>query len=220
MMWWLGFLKRWWGESPTVHRLGLIAALAGGVVLVGWVLYRTAGLWLPPVVCLALAVWAVVDSCKQAAQRQQGEQQTVLQQSQREAAEFVQWVFSKQQRDMLGIQAVPLVAALAYLARHIESEQTPVGLVHTLNIGLQSFNQQAFYLLWESLKEPINEALANYCSLKSLVLPDGSARFTIVSVDILDGAILPQIVLKIADKKFPLHPAADLTSWRGQDLWI
>lgn len=219
-MWWLGFLKRWWGERPTVHRLGLIAVLAGGAVLVGWVLYRTAGLWLPPVVCLALVVWAVMDSCKQAAQRQQGEQQTALQQSQREAAEFAQWMFCKQQRDMLGIQAVPLVASLAYLARHIESEQTPVGLVHTLNIGLQSFNQQSFYLLWESLKEPINEALVNYCSLKRFVLPDGSARFTIVSVDILDGAILPQIVLKIADKKFPLYPADDLTSWRGQDLWI
>lgn len=217
---WLSFLKQWWGKSPTTHRLGLIAALVGGVVLVGWVLYRTATLWLPPVVCLALVVWAVVDGCKQAAQRQQGEQQTALQQSQREAAEFVQWVFSKQQRDMLGIQAVPLVASLAYLTRHIESEQTPVGLVHTLNIGLQSFNQQAFYLLWESLNEPINEALANYCSLKSLILPDGSARFTVVSVDILDGAILPQIVLKIADKKFPLHPAANLTSWKGQELWL
>lgn len=217
---WFSFLKQWWGESPTTHRLVLVAALAGGVVLVGWVLYRTAGLWLPPVVCLALVVWAVMDSCKQAAQRQQGEQQTALQQSQREAAEFAQWVFSKQQRDMLGIQAVPLVASLAYLARHIESEQTPVGLVHTLNVGLQSFNQQAFYLLWESLKEPINEALSNYCSLKDLTLSDGSARFTVVSVDILDGAILPQIVLKIADKKFPLHPAANLTSWKGQELWL
>ena len=220
MMRWLGFLKQWWGKSPTTHRLGLIAALAGGVVLVGWVLYRTAGLWLPPVVCLAVVVWAVVDSCKQAAQQQQGEQQTALQQSQREAAEFTQWLFCKQQRDMLGIQAVPLVTSMAYLARHIESEQTPVGLVHTLNIGLQSFNQQAFYLLWESLKEPINEALVNYCSLKRFVLPDGSARFTVVSVDILDGAILPQIVLKIADKKFPLHPAANLTSWKGQELWL
>ena len=219
-MWWLGFLKRWWGERPTTHRVCLIAALAGGAVLVGWVLYRTAGLWLPPVVCLALVVWAVMDSCKQAAQRQQGEQQTALQQSQREAAEFAQWLFCKQQRDMLGIQAVPLVAALAYLARHIESEQTPVGLVHTLNIGLQSFNQQAFYLLWESLSEPINEALANYCSLKSLVLPDGSARFTVVSVDILDGAILPQIMLKIADKNFGAFPICNLTSQRGADLWI
>lgn len=217
---WLGFLKRWWGERPTTHRVFLIAALAGGVVLVGWVLYRTAGLWLPPVVCLAVVVWAVVDSCKQAAQQQQGEQQTALQQSQREAAEFTQWMFCKQQRDMLGIQAVPLVASLAYLARHIESEQTPVGLVHTLNVGLQSFNQQAFYLLWESLKEPINEALANYCSLKKLVLPDGSARFTVVSVDILDGAILPQIVLKIADKNFRLPAGCNLTSWKGADLWL
>lgn len=220
MMRWLGFLKQWWGKSPTTHRLGLIAALAGGVVLVGWVLYRTAGLWLPPVVCLAVVVWAVVDSCKQAAQQQQGEQQTALQQSQREAAEFTQWLFCKQQRDMLGIQAVPLVTSMAYLSRHIESEQTPAGLVHTLNVGLQSFNQQAFYLLWESLKEPINEALANYCSLKSLVLPDGSARFTVVSVDILDGAILPQIMLKIADKKFGAFPAYNLTSQRGSDLWI
>lgn len=217
---WFSFLKRWWGERPTIHRVFLIAALAGGVVLVGWVLYRTAGLWLPPVVCLALVVWAVVDSCKQAAQRQQGEQQTALQQSQREAAEFTQWLFCKQQRDLLGIQAVPLVASLAHLARHIESEQTPVGLVHTLNVGLQSFNQQAFYLLWESLKEPIDEALANYCSLKNLVLPDGSARFTVVSVDILDGAILPQIVLKIADKNFGAFPACNLTSQRGADLWI
>lgn len=219
MMRWLGFLKQWWGKSPTTHRLGLIAALAGGVVPVGWVLYRTAGLWLPPVVCLAVVVWAVVDSCKQAAQ-QQGEQQTALQQSQREAAEFTQWLFCKQQRDMLGIQAVPLVTSMAYLSRHIESEQPPAGLVHTLNVGLQSFNQQAFYLLWESLKEPINEALANYCSLKSLVLPDGSARFTVVSVDILDGAILPQIMLKIADKKFGAFPAYNLTSQRGSDLWI
>ena len=217
---WFSFLKRWWGERPTIHRVFLIAALAGGAVLVGWVLYRTAGLWLPPVVCLALVVWAVVDSCKQAAQRQQGEQQTALQQSQREAAEFTQWLFCKQQRDLLGIQAVPLVASLAHLARHIESEQTPVGLVHTLNVGLQSFNQQAFYLLWESLKEPINEALANYCSLKNLVLPDGSARFTMVSVDILDGAILPQIVLKIADKNFGAFPICNLTSQRGADLWI
>lgn len=217
---WFSFLKEWWGKRPTTHRLGLVAALAGGAVLVSWVLYRTAGLWLPPVVCLALVVWAVVDSCKQAAQRQQSEQQTALQQSQREAAEFAQWVFSKQQRDMLGIQTVPLVASLAYLARHIESEQTPVGLVHTLNIGLQSFNQQAFYLLWESLNEPINEALANYCSLKTLVLPDGSARFTVVSVDILDGAILPQIVLKIADKNFRLPAGCNLTSWKGADLWL
>lgn len=217
---WISSLAKWWGERPTIHRVFLIAALAGGVVLVGWVLYRTAGLWLPPVVCLALGVWAVVDSCKRAAQRQQGEQQTALQQSQREAAEFVQWLFCKQQRDMLGVQAVPLVASLAFLARHIESKQTPVGLVHTLNIGLQSFNQQSFYLLWESLSEPINEALVNYCSLKRFVLPDGSARFTVVSVDILDGAILPQIVLKIADKKFPLHPAANLTSWKGQELWL
>lgn len=217
---WLSFLKQWWGKSPTTHRVFLIAALAGGTVLVVWVLYRTAGLWLPPVVCLTLVVWAMVDGCKQAAQQQQGEQQTALQQSQRETAEFAQWLFCKQQRDMLGIQAVPLMASLAYLARHIESEQTPVGLVHTLNIGLQSFNQQAFYLLWESLKEPINEALVNYCSLKRFVLPDGSARFTVVSVDILDGAILPQIVLKIADKKFPLHPAANLTSWKGQELWL
>lgn len=220
MMRWLGFLKQWWGKSPTTHRLGLIAALAGGVVLVGWVLYHTAGLWLPPVVCLAVVVWAVVDSCKQAAQQQQGEQQTALQQSQQKAAEFTQWLFCKQQRDMLGIQAVPLVTSMAYLSRHIESEQTPAGLVHTLNVGLQSFNQQAFYLLWESLKEPINEALANYCSLKSLVLPDGSARFTVVSVDILDGAILPQIMLKIADKKFGAFPAYNLTSQRGSDLWI
>ena len=217
---WFSFLKEWWGKRPTTHRLGLVAALAGGAVLVSWVLYRTAGLWLPPVVCLALVVWAVVDSCKQAAQRQQGEQQTALQQSQREAAEFTQWLFCKQQRDLLGIQAVPLVASLAHLARHIESEQTPVGLVHTLNVGLQSFNQQAFYLLWESLKEPINEALANYCSLKNLVLPDGSARFTMVSVDILDGAILPQIVLKIADKNFGAFPICNLTSQRGADLWI
>lgn len=220
MMKLFSFLKNWWGERPTIHRVFLIAALAGGVVLVGWVLYRTAGLWLPPVVCLALVVWAVVDSCKQAAQRQQGEQQTALQQSQREAAQFTQWLFCKQQRDLLGIQAVPLVASLAHLARHIESEQTPVGLVHTLNVGLQSFNQQAFYLLWESLKEPINEALANYCSLKNLVLPDGSARFTMVSVDILDGAILPQIVLKIADKNFGAFPICNLTSQRGADLWI
>lgn len=217
---WLSFLKQWWGKSPTTHRVFLIAALAGGTVLVVWVLYRTAGLWLPPVVCLALVVWALVDGCKQAAERQQGEQQTALQQSQREAAEFVQWVFSKQQREMLGIQAVPLVASLAYLARHIESEQTHVGLVHTLTIGLQSFNQQAFYLLWESLNEPINEALANYCSLKTLVLPDGSARFTVVSVDILDGAILPQIVLKIADKNFRLPAGCNLTSWKGADLWL
>lgn len=217
---WISSLAKWWGERPTIHRVFLIAALAGGVVLVGWVLYRTAGLWLPPVVCLVLVVWAVVDSCKQAAQRQQGEQQTALQQSQREAAEFTQWLFCKQQRDLLGIQAVPLVASLAHLARHIESEQTPVGLVHTLNVGLQSFNQQAFYLLWESLNEPINEALANYCSLKNLVLPDGSARFTMVSVDILDGAILPQIVLKIADKNFGAFPICNLTSQRGADLWI
>ena len=219
-MWWLSFLKQWWGKSPTTHRLGLVAALAGGVVLVGWVLYRTAGLWLPPVVCLALVVWAVMDSCKQAAQRQQGEQQTALQQSQREAAEFAQWVFSKQQRDMLGIQAVPLVASLAYLARHIESEQTQAGLVHTLTIGLQSFNSQSFYLLWESLREPINEALLNYCSLKNILLADGSARFTVKSVDILDGAVLPQIVLKITDRNFAPLRQCNLISQEDADLWL
>ena len=213
-------IKIKWRESSTLGRVALIAALAGGGALVVWLLFFTARLWLPPVVCLALAVWAIVDKSRQVTQQQQFEQLAAFQQSQREAAEFVQWLFCKQQRDLLGIQAVPLVASLAYLARHIESEQTAAGLVHTLNIGLQAFNQQSFYLLWESLREPINEALLNYCSLKTLLLPDGSARFTVSSVDILDGAILPQIVLKIADRNFVPFRQNNLIAQEDPDLWL
>ena len=185
-----------------------------------WLLFFTARLWLPPMVCAGFVVWAIVDRSRQVTQQQQAEQQTAFQQSQREAAEFTQWLFCKQQRDLLGIQAVPLVSSLAYLARHIASEQTPAGLVHTLTIGLQSFNAQSFYLLWESLREPINEALVNYCSLKSLVLTDGSARFAVSSVDILDGAVLPQIVLKIVDKNFIPFPKYNLIQPEDADLWL
>lgn len=213
-------IKIKWRESSTLGRVALIAALAGGGALVVWLLFFTARLWLPPVVCLALAVWAIVDKSRQVTQRQQVEQIAAFQQSQREAAEFTQWLFCKQQRDMLGIQAVPLVASLAYLARHIESEQTQAGLVHTLTIGLQAFNQQSFYLLWESLREPINEALLNYCSLKTLLLPDGSARFTVSSVDILDGAVLPQIVLKITDRNFIPSTQLNLIPPKDDDLWL
>lgn len=213
-------IKIKWRESTTSGRVALIAALAGGGALVVWLLFFTARLWLPPVVCLALAVWAIVDKSRQVTQRQQVEQIAAFQQSQREAAEFTQWLFCKQQRDLLGIQAVPLVASLAYLARHIESEQTQAGLVHTLTIGLQSFNNQSFYLLWESLREPINEALVNYCSLKNLVLTDGSARFAVSSVDILDGAVLPQIVLKIVDKNFIPFPKCNLIQQEDADLWL
>ena len=213
-------IKIKWRESSTLGRVALIAALAGGGALVVWLLFFTARLWLPPVVCLALAVWAIVDKSRQVTQRQQVEQIAAFQQSQREVAEFVQWVFSKQQRDMLGIQAVPLVASLAYLAKHIKSEQTAAGLVHTLNIGLQAFNQQSFYLLWESLREPINEALLNYCSLKTLLLPDGSARFAVSSVDILDGAVLPQIVLKITDRNFVPFRQSNLITQEDADLWL
>lgn len=213
-------IKIKWRESSTLGRVALIAALAGGGALVVWLLFFTARLWLPPVVCLALAVWAIVDKSRQVTQRQQVEQIAAFQQSQREAAEFTQWLFCKQQRDLLGIQAVPLVASLAYLARHIESEQTPAGLVHTLTIGLQSFNSQSFYLLWESLREPINEALVNYCSLKNLILTNGSARFAVSSVDILDGAVLPQIVLKIVDKNFIPFPKCNLIQQEDADLWL
>ena len=213
-------IKIKWRESSTLGRVALIAALAGGGALVFWLLFFTARLWLPPVVCLALAVWAIVDKSRQVTQRQQVEQIAAFQQNQREVAEFVQWVFSKQQRDMLGIQAVPLVASLAYLAKHIKSEQTAAGLVHTLNIGLQAFNQQSFYLLWESLRDPINEALLNYCSLKTLLLPDGSARFAVSSVDILDGAVLPQIVLKITDRNFVPFRQSNLITQEDADLWL
>lgn len=213
-------IKIKWRESSTLGRVALIAALAGGGALVVWLLFFTARLWLPPVVCLALAVWAIVDKSRQVTQQQQFEQLAAFQQSQRETAEFAQWLFCKQQRDMLGIQAVPLVASLAYLARHIESEQTQAGLVHTLTIGLQSFNNQSFYLLWESLREPINEALLNYCSLKNLVLADGSARFAVSAVDILDGAVLPQIVLKITDRNFVPFRQNNLIAQEDADLWI
>lgn len=209
-----------WSNLSISGRVALIAALAGGGALVVWLLFFTARLWLPPVVCAGLVVWAIVDRSRQVTQQQQAEQQTALQQSQREAAEFAQWLFCKTQRDMLGIQAVPLVASMAYLARHIESEQTQAGLVHTLTIGLQAFNQQSFYLLWESLREPINEALLNYCSLKTLLLPDGSARFTVSSVDILDGAVLPQIVLKITDRNFIPSTQLNLIPPKDDDLWL
>lgn len=209
-----------WSNLSISGRVALIAALAGGGAIVLAALFFTARLWLPPVVCAGLVVWAIVDKSRQVTQQQQAEQQTAFQQSQREAAEFAQWLFCKTQRDMLGIQAVPLVASFAYLARHIESEQTPAGLVHTLNIGLQSFNQQSFYLLWESLREPINEALVNYCSLKKLILTDGSARFAVSSVDILDGAVLPQIVLKIVDKNFIPFPKCNLIQQEDADLWL
>lgn len=213
-------IKMRWHDASTLGRVRLCGVAALVILIVLAALFFTARLWLPPVVCLALAVWAIVDKSRQVTQRQQVEQIAAFQQSQREAAEFVQWLFCKQQRDMLGIQAVPLVASLAYLARHIESEQTPSGLVHTLTIGLQSFNNQSFYLLWESLREPINEALVNYCSLKNLVLTDGSARFAVSSVDILDGAVLPQIVLKIVDKNFIPFPKCNLIQQEDADLWL
>lgn len=213
-------IKMRWHESTTSGRVRLCGVAALVILIVLAALFFTARLWLPPVVCAGLVVWAIVDRSRQVTQQQQAEQQTALQQSQREAAEFAQWLFCKTQRDMLGIQAVPLVASMAYLSRHIESEQTQAGFVHTLNIGLQTFNQQAFYLLWESLREPINEALLNYCSLKNLVLPDGSARFTVASVDILDGAVLPQIVLKIVDKNFIPFPKYNPIQSEDADLWI
>ena len=213
-------IKIKWRESTTSGRVRLCCVVAATTLIVLAALLFTARLWLPPVVCLALAVWAIVDKSRQVTQRQQVEQIAAFQQSQREAAEFTQWLFCKQQRDLLGIQAVPLVASLAYLARHIESEQTQAGLVHTLTIGLQSFNNQSFYLLWESLREPINEALVNYCSLKNLVLTDGSARFAVSSVDILDGAVLPQIVLKIVDKNFIPFPKCNLIQQEDADLWL
>lgn len=213
-------IKMRWHDASTLGRVRLCGVAALVILIVLAALFFTARLWLPPVVCLALAVWAIVDRSRQVTQQQQAEQQTAFQQSQREVAEFTQWLFCKQQRDMLGIQAVPLVASLAYLARHIESEQTQAGLVHTLTIGLQAFNQQSFYLLWESLREPINEALLNYCSLKTLLLPDGSARFTVSSVDILDGAVLPQIVLKITDRNFIPSTQLNLIPPKDDDLWL
>lgn len=213
-------IKMRWHDASTLGRVRLCGVAALVILIVLAALFFTARLWLPPVVCLALVVWAIVDKSRQVTQQQQAEQQTAFQQSQREAAEFAQWLFCKTQRDMLGIQAVPLVASMAYLSRHIESEQTQAGLVHTLTIGLQSFNNQSFYLLWESLKEPINEALANYCSLKSLVLPDGSARFAVSAVDILDGAVLPQIVLKITDRNFVPFRQNNLIAQEDADLWI
>lgn len=213
-------IKMRWHDASTLGRVRLCGVAALVILIVLAALFFTARLWLPPVVCLALAVWAIVDKSRQVTQRQQVEQIAAFQQSQREAAEFTQWLFCKQQRDLLGIQAVPLVASLAYLARHIESEQTPAGLVHTLTIGLQSFNNQSFYLLWESLREPINEALINYCSLKQLVLSDGSARFAVVSVDILDGAVLPQIVLKITDRNFVPSTQLNLIPPKDDDLWL
>lgn len=213
-------IKMRWHDASTLGRVRLCGVAALVILIVLAALFFTARLWLPPVVCLALAVWAIVDKSRQVTQRQQVEQVAAFQQSQREAAEFTQWLFCKQQRDMLGIQAVPLVASLAYLARHIDSEQTPAGLVHTLTIGLQSFNNQSFYLLWESLREPINEALLNYCSLKTLLLPDGSARFAVSSVDILDGAILPQIVLKITDRNFIPSTQLNLIPPKDDDLWL
>lgn len=213
-------IKMRWHDASTLGRVRLCGVAALVILIVLAALFFTARLWLPPVVCLALVVWAIVDKSRQVTQQQQAEQQTAFQQSQREAAEFAQWLFCKTQRDMLGIQAVPLVASMAYLSRHIESEQTQAGLVHTLNIGLQTFNQQAFYLLWESLREPINEALANYCSLKKLVLADGSARFAVSAVDILDGAVLPQIVLKITDRNFVPFRQNNLIATEDADLWL
>lgn len=213
-------IKMRWHDASTLGRVRLCGVAALVILIVLAALFFTARLWLPPVVCLALVVWAIVDKSRQVTQQQQAEQQTAFQQSQREAAEFAQWLFCKTQRDMLGIQAVPLVASMAYLSRHIESEQTQAGLVHTLTIGLQSFNNQSFYLLWESLREPINEALLNYCSLKTLLLLDGSARFAVSSVDILDGAILPQIVLKIVDKNFIPFPKYNPIQSEDADLWI
>lgn len=213
-------IKIKWRESTTSGRVRLCCVVAATTLIVLAALLFTARLWLPPVVCAGLVVWAIVDKSRQVTQQQQFEQLAASQQSQREAAEFVQWLFCKQQRDMLGIQAVPLVASLAYLARHIASEQTPAGLVHTLTIGLQSFNSQSFYLLWESLREPINEALVNYCSLKNLVLADGSARFAVSAVDILDGAVLPQIVLKITDRNFIPSTQLNLIPPKDDDLWL
>lgn len=213
-------IKIKWRESTTSGRICLIGIVALVILIVLAALLFTARLWLPPMVCAGFVVWAIVDRSRQVTQQQQAEQQTAFQQSQREAAEFTQWLFCKQQRDLLGIQAVPLVSSLAYLARHIASEQTPAGLVHTLTIGLQSFNSQSFYLLWESLREPINEALVNYCSLKNLILTDGSARFAVSSVDILDGAVLPQIVLKIVDKNFIPFPKCNLIQQEDADLWL
>lgn len=213
-------IKMRWHDASTLGRVRLCGVAALVILIVLAALFFTARLWLPPVVCLALVVWAIVDKSRQVTQQQQAEQQTAFQQSQREAAEFAQWLFCKTQRDMLGIQAVPLVASMAYLSRHIESEQTQAGLVHTLTIGLQSFNNQSFYLLWESLREPINEALLNYCSLKTLLLPDGSARFAVSSVDILDGAVLPQIVLKITDRNFVPFRQSNLITQEDADLWL
>lgn len=201
-MHWYLFLKKWWSESSTTHRVAVIAALSGWSILFGLLVYFTFDYWLFPVACAVFAGMFVWDNLKSFQQNKLAEQQSFLEDSQRTAAEFIQWLFSKQQRDRLGIQAVPLIASLAYLTRHAQSEQTAQGLVHTFSIGLQEFNTQRFYLLWESLAEPIDEALAEYCRIKGLVDVSGEPFLQMVSADILDGAIQPQIVLKLADTKF------------------
>lgn len=198
----LSILKCWWSESSSTHRLAVIAALSGWTILASMFLVMTIDYWAAPTIIFLFLVLYAWDWLRNFRQQQYAEQQKLWENSQKTAAEFVQWLFSKQQRDRLGIQAVPLSASLAYLTRHAQSEQTAQGLVHTLSIGLQEFNTQRFYLLWESLAEPIDEALAEYCKIKGLVDVSGEPFLQMVSADILDGAIQPQIILKLADTKF------------------
>lgn len=199
--------------------IAVFLVLASSVVIV-WCAYLTARFWLPPVACLALLVSSLTSRYKNNLQRQEFENQTCLENSRNEVAMFVQWLFCKNQRDALGIQAVPLVGSFVYLKRNMRSERNRTEFIHTVSIGLQHFNTASFYLIWESLKEPIDEALFNYCNLKGLILSDRAPRFRVVSVNILDGAVLPQIVLTIADRNFQVQKTSPINSSEEEDLFL
>lgn len=193
-------IKNVWGDSPTHKKLLFCCLAAVGLIAVGWVLYVTAEFWLPLLVVGLVLTKAVWDAVRQASQRQECLRLDERQESVQRVLGFVQWFFCRSQRDRLGIKAIPLTASLAYLTQHTKTEETNNGgYLHIVSVGLEEFNTSSFYLLWESLVEPMNEAVQEYCDLYQLHSTGNVLPFQVLSVDIVDGAIRPEIVLKILD---------------------
>lgn len=193
------FIKSWWRESATTKKLVVCSGVLVGLIAAVWALGRTVQHWLPGVALAALLFLAAKGKCTEVQQRQEYCRQQFLINSRQNVLNFIQWLFAKQQRDRMGIHAVPLTSSLAYLNQHTTSEYTQEGLVHTVTVGLAEFNTASLYLLWESLTEPMNEALTEYCRLHNSNHSDKLMQFQVVSAIITDGAIRPEIILKILD---------------------
>lgn len=214
------FIKDWWLSASSKQKiLAVLLALASLIFLL-LIAYLTARFWLPFVVCIFLLGSAINTKYRNLQTLQKEKSKTFLEDSRSETAMFIQWLFCKNNRDFLGLQVIPLACSLAYLDRNIRTKQSAYKLEHTVSVGLQQFNTHSFYLLHRDLKNALNDALCNYCSLKSLTLPDGSPRFQLLSSQILDGAVLPEIVLVVVDRNFQYQNEASHIFDNSKGLYL